>query len=488
VSWLSSWSTGSSLASEVEGIRAGREILRRIHPCRLARFDAALHGRSWTSPSWFPGFWNVGPRHVVTLARLTGDAEATSVILAAHPSGWVRQAALRMLEECCTPLALGMLVLRSNDWVDAIRVEAQARLQAVASGDDSQRLVSILPAVEELARTDSRAGDFARAFLKHLADRLTTTTLMRGLSDADQRVRRSAARLLASRRLPDGALDVALEQDDTVTACIVAEAAVRTDPSQAIAQRLMAARSVRLRRLGMARLIELGGDPAEDAARAALLDSHPLVRRQAQGHLLRSGVALSGIYAGSLDSHPAAAILGLAETGSAKDAGRVVPYASHPSARVRDAVCFALARLDAQAHRHTLLALARDPSARVAAHAAAAIVGSHASAAELDQLWSLVATRPARRAVLAAFESLNRWLQLTYAFRAIASDIARNEGRLLLDRALSRWNDAFTAPSAERRRELASLLPTVLERLEPKAAHELEMTVGAFLDPGASIR
>lgn len=481
MSWWRYWLRSASLGSEVEGIRAGGDILRQISPGGLSRFDAALHGRSWTAPSWFPSLWEVKPHHVRRLAELSSDAEATAVILAAHPSGWVRQAALPLLEKCCTSLALGMLVLRSNDWVEAIRIDAQARLKTVVAGEGIQRLISVIPAVEQLARSASRSGDFAREFLRTLTDRLTTTALMGGLRDPHLRVRRSSARLLVSKGLPEDALDVALDQDDTITACIVAEAAAQMDASRAMSERLMAARSPRLRLLGLVRLMELSDDTAEEAARQALLDSHVHVRSEAQSHLTRSGVAVSPIYATFLESRPAVAIVGLAETGTKDDADQVIPYASHASARVRDAVCLALAKLAPHDYRHTLLELARDQSVRVARHAAGTIVSSNPDPAELDQLWSLVVTQPGRPAVLGAFESLDRWVQLTYAFRAISSGVARNEGILLLERVMKHWNASFTAPSAERTRALASLLPAVIGGLESKAAHEVELTVSTHL-------
>ncbi len=479
--WWPGWLPGANLTSEVDGIRAGREILRRLGPGGLARFDATLHGRSWTAPRWFPSLWEVEPHHVDRLAELSGDTEATAVILAAHPSGWVRQAALPLLQASATPMALGMLVLRSNDWVEPIRRDAQARLRAAAAGEDGQRLVSVLPAVEQLASVPSRSGEFAKELLAYLGDRLATTTLESGLRDASVRVRRSSARLLVAKGLPGDALDIAFSQGDAVTASIVAEAAARSDPSQTMSERLMAARSPRIRRLGLLRLMGQGASTADSAARKALLDRHVHVRSEAQRFLARHGEAVNLVYAGWLESRPAIAILGLAETGGEADARRVISYASHPSSRVREAVSLTIAKLDPHAHRQVLLDLARDPSVRVARRAASAIVRSSADAAELDYLWSLVATPCGRGAVLSAFEGLDRWVQLTYAFRAVSSSVAREEGAFILERVMARWNASFTAPAADRARELAALLPKVVRRLDPKAARQVEFTVSAHL-------
>jgi hypothetical protein len=122
--WWSKRSAEASLSDEVAGILAGSGILSHLTPNGLARFDSELHGRSWTAPNWFQSLWQVKAQHVATLAKISGAPEATAVILAAHPSGWVREAALPLLGQCSTPLSVGMLVLRSNDWVIPIRVRA----------------------------------------------------------------------------------------------------------------------------------------------------------------------------------------------------------------------------------------------------------------------------------------------------------------------------------------------------------------------------
>jgi hypothetical protein len=83
---------------------------------------------------------------------------------------------------------------------------------------------------------------------------------------------------------------------------------------------------------------------------------------------------------------------------------------------------------------------------------------------------------------LSAFEGLDRWVQLTYAFRAVSSNVAREEGLLILERVMARWNASFTAPEANRARELAALLPDVICQLESKAARQVEFTVSAHLE------
>lgn len=477
------WLIRRSLSDEVEGIRAGGEILRGLTPSRLPRFDSELHGRSWTAPGWFPSLWRIKPRHVERLAKASGLPEATGVVLAAHPSGWVRQAALPLLEQCATPLAVGMLVLRSNDWVPPIRAQAQGHLEAVVVANKAEALVPALPLLEQLAAGEPRSGGFAAGLLRLMADRLPAGSLLAGLKHGDRRVRRSSARLLVRTGPPGAALDAALEQDDAITACIVAEAVAEQDKSLAFSKRLTESRAPRLRRLGLLRLLEEPGEVAEAAARKALFDPSGHVRALGQDYLLRSGVGVRGLYTDMLGSHPQMAILGLAETGARDDARRIAAHATHPSARVRAAVCRAIAVLDAQGHRETLLALVDDRSVRVARPAAIAIVRSGATPRELDRLWSLVTTKPAGVAVLAAFASLDRWVQLLYAFRALSSGVAADAGAFALDRVLSRWNASFTSPSPDRGPELVGMLPRVMASLDPARARLLELTVRPCLRP-----
>jgi hypothetical protein len=480
--WWSKRSAAPSLSDEVAGILAGADILRRLTPSGLARFDSELHGRSWTAPSWFQSLWKVHAQHVAPLAKISGAPEATAVILAAHPSGWVREAALPLLEQCSTPLAVGMLVLRSNDWVAPIRVRAQDLLKTLVLGNNAHCLLPVLPLVEQLAAEASRSATFAADILDLMTERLPTDALLAGLVHADRRVRHSSARLLVKMGLPGATLDAALAQNDPLTGAIVAEAAAERDKSPAMTKRLITAKTPRVRRLGLLRVLAEAGAAAEDTARKTLIDRNRYVRGLAQRYLARLGVDVPGHYTSLLDSHPAVAALGLAETGTRDDAARIAVHATHPAARVRDAVCRALAILDAQSHRDLFLSLVRDRSVRVARHAAGAIVCSGATPGELDQLWSLVTTTPAGAAVLSAFALLDRWTQLIYAFRAIASGVGKEAGALMLDRVLSRWNTSFTSPSPERGRELATLLPSVVSSLDPSRAHLLQFTIRTHLE------
>lgn len=263
----------------------------------------------------------------------------------------------------------------------------------------------------------------------------------------------------------------------------IAEVAAARGASPETINRLMAAPIPRLRRMALVRLLDGGGAPAMAAATKALMDANRNVRGWAQDYLTRTGVEVPRVYAGQLDSRPALAILRLAETGSRDHMGPILAHVSHPSAKVRDAVCHAIAVLDVHRQRDALLALSRDRCLRVARHAAAAIVRSGASHEELDELWSSVTTHPAGRAVLSAFEQLDRWVQLTYAFRAIASGMAAEEGKQLLGRVMARWNASFTSPSPERADELAVLLPRVLSRLDSGISRELAISVDAHLRP-----
>ncbi len=471
---------GGSKTDIVESIASGRAILARSGPAGLPRFDASLRDRSLTAPDWFPALFSIRPRDVLGLARRSGDTEAAAVILAAHPSGWVRQAALPLLEECATPLSVGMLVLRAGDWVDPIRLDARSRLATVLENADERTRVRVLPALASLARSDTRATDFATELLALLTARLRVAALIDALTDADRRVRRTAARMLAARGEAGSAVDVALRQDDPVTAWIVALAATEHTPSQALSAQLFASKHPRLRRLGLAGLIDLGGNVAIEAASGGLFDRHRDVRHVAQEHLTRAGSDVRSIYGKALDSSPNA-IVGVAETGRADDISLVVPYVVHPVARVRRAIALMIATRGEGRHRETLLQLASDSSRRVARAAITALVSSHPTSTELDALWSLVVAEPAAVIVPRAFTLLDRWTQLRFAFRGIGTGVASEAGARLLDDVMRHWNTSFVAPRAQDAPELTALLPDVLQRLEPNVARTVEVTVRAGL-------
>jgi hypothetical protein len=464
-------------------VRDGRSALVGLLPSQLRRFDVELRSQSSWGDSWIAELQRVHPASVRGLAAASGDPETTAVLLATHPSGWVRESAIALLAESARPLSVGMLVVRASDWVAEVRASAQAALRKVVEREGPEALLPALPLLEQTGAGDSRGRAFALELLV-AARSASPEALRRALHSPDRRARRASARLLARSPLALPALDDALAQDDPVALALVAEG-VLADAPLSVVERLSRPPAIaRVRALALRRLFEHEADRGAAHAESALMDRSASVRAMAQTWLQRAGVDVATLYAARLDALPLAAgatgvaVRGLAETGSPADLDRLAPFAVHASARVRDAVCAAIERLGPAERRDDLFAFARDPSRRIARRAGLALVRSHLDRSQLDRLWAC-ATERADASLLPAFTSLDRWQQVLYAARGLpaGSPLAA----ALLDHAMTTWNRSFTSPPAAVSEELCQALPGVLAALGAEKGTLLHHSLRPFL-------
>jgi hypothetical protein len=421
---------------------------------------------------------------VLLLTRWSSDDEAAPVLLAGHPDGRVREAALPGLARRATPASIGMLVVRCDDWVPQVAGAAQALLRETVERGGAAVLLPALSLLEQLATARTRSPTFARELLALVARDVPTVVLTDTLRSPDRRLRRSVARLIATKADAAQALDVAFGQDDPLTLSIVARAACGRERSEALAERLWRAPAARVRALALERL--LAGGSATAAAERALLDPSAPVRWLAQAHLTRHGVDVAARYAAALGAPPVrarveAALRGLAETHAALHAPLVASFRRHRSARVRETVCRTLEALGATGERDTLFALADDPSRRVARRAGLALVKPALAGPDVERLWA-ASLRRRDSALWPALVGLDRWLLLALACRgSLARDATANEhGRFFAEHVVRTWNSSFRPPPPALRQELAESLPRALRGFEAGTARELGFVLRPF--------
>jgi hypothetical protein len=477
---------------ELEAVALVRAELGSLLPSQLHRFDESVRDRSqWNS--WTGALARVAPSAVRALARASMDPEAVAVALAAHPSGRLREAALPLLAEQKTPLAVGMLVLRTADWVPAVRRVAQRLLLDVTAAGGADALLPCLPVLEQQATARARTNDFARQALDSLRRSAAEGGLRAALSDPDRRVRRSAARLLAGRADAVDVVSDALAQDDPVTLAIIAKGAVER-ASLDVLEELCSAAVPRVRALALYRV--LGAlDDATGATKAdrALMDRAASVRCVAQDYLRAKGVDVPGRYVARL-SVPTnrvaveTALRGLVETGSRAHTEVLLRFAAHSSARVRDSVCVGLAIWEAASGKDALVTFVADPSRRVAARAGLALARLGVTPADLERLWEYSVARE-DDALRFVFTSLSRWAQVVLALRSAqvgGSPRSVACGAALLRNVMVHWNESFGFPSSDQRREILALLPGLHAGVSESLKASLMLSLKPFLVVGMS--
>jgi HEAT repeat protein len=123
--------------------RAAASLLSGVPVSELPWLDERLRERS----TWWPGWFSMRPTDLRALEQF-GDSQPALLRLATcHPSGYVREAALKALESAVDGAELPFLLIRLNDWVAPVRECAQELVRRRANPGYARQLVRSLPLV-----------------------------------------------------------------------------------------------------------------------------------------------------------------------------------------------------------------------------------------------------------------------------------------------------------------------------------------------------
>ena len=188
-----------------------------------------------------------------------------------------------------------------------------------------------------------------------------------------------------------------------------------------------------------------------------MLDTNATMREIARYHLRQSDdFDVSAFYRQALrtsatPSELAIAISGLGETGTATDAGLILPYLSHPLAKVRRATVRAVCKLDGDNQIEALFAALTDER-RSVTHEARETLRPRLGLLDDGTLWRLFKTAEwphVRRDVLTLLASLPKWESIPFLIGAAADgdpllqELASEQVR----RWSSRYNSSFARPT-----------------------------------------
>jgi HEAT repeat protein len=429
-----------------DALDALKRILARATPAELLRFES--EGRS--AYGWWSNWHGVDPR------ALAGTPIAMRMLATFHPSGYVREDAVKSLageEE-----ALPYLLLRLNDWVEPVAISAERAVDACLARAGAAAVIRCLPIVERLRSARRRA---LHAVLDSIERSVTHPSALPALREAfssGSSLIRRACVLYAARLPPDDALSllVPLTADrDSVVASRATEALVRIVPPaalQATAGPLLRSPIGKVRLVALSALLSSSAVDLDDALRRALFDTTAAVRELARFELRRRGAAdFVSSYAAALRAdHPAIlvpALCGLRECGAKADASLALPFASHRRAQVRAAAIRALGKLNLEGSASTLEHALEDPSPRVIRMACEALRG-HAHLLDRPRLRSLLEAGSPRTAtvVLGLLCEEGYWAGLEVALNAVQRDGAAIRSTALAQLAKLVAQQVYTAP------------------------------------------
>ncbi len=433
-------------------------VLSAMRPRTWLRLDTELRGlRHWYRPG---DQW----QHL-TEAAWTGSNPLALLLIACSGDGHMRQRAV------LTPLMhsdqhlLPLLVIRSADWVEQVRVDARRALfEALyaADGDGLIRAASVAVAMRDWDR-----GDFAVAAASEALRTASDGALDTARASDDLQLRRFALRLWleSGHANPDAVMQAALAERDVICQTLCAEAAVRAavrDRQRETLDRLLTARFARIRVEALAGLVQIG-DP--QAAEDYLADRSAMLRATAQWAMRRADRDAAERYrvmlASGDDSRLRGVVAGLGECGTVDDAESLVGFLQHDSPRIRAEAVRAVRRLGGTLGQ--IAEMLTDP-APVVVRAVGTALRKQPDLLSAEWLWELLDADQPRHIRHAAYKLLiarDTWTRIEADLALVADpdDLLRTFARSDLNGWLDR--DAATTyhmPSPSTRDRLRGLI------------------------------
>jgi|GEM_PF-1013121 len=492
-------------AASGDAARRIAAAMRVVAPGDLARFDETYRRAVWsrgvaTEPRWLKDGSEADAYHLpqsrepVEALRVPDDsAPWVFGVLAMHPSGYVREGAVRRLAALRARDGdeLPFLLLRANDWIPAVRAAAaRAVEERAADAKYTPELVWSLPLLTRLAESTRGEVDAVvsavRATLEQPAAR---SALLGGLHSRDRRVRRSAYALLMAGA--EGAelrqlVVVGLHSEDQVRRSLAVRAVARMDldSMRAVLPELMSAGNPPARTAGVQIAAKVGPE-GEGWILAAVSDRNSMVRATARFVLKGRGADFAALNRRALEAGGAdaeGALLGLGDLGRAEDAEVVEPFLAAARPHVRAAAVKTLDRLLRDAAVPAILPLLADESPRVSRAAAKALETRPVPPAALAAIFTGAHPPHARANALRLLARGSRWEVVPWMVRGAADGDPRVAGaaRKALESLRATLYRSFQAPAPDQLARLSTELDAAGERIDPATAKWLREVVHSY--------
>jgi HEAT repeat protein len=402
--------------------------------------------------------WNwLQPAHVAILPKHSVFGSSLLGVMSFHPSGFVREAAVRELDRIEYGSELPFLLLRANDWVEPVRNLAKSAIQRRLRPSYFEDFASNAHLVLRLAESGrDRHDDLIRWFMDQLIDSQHETVLLELLQGHNRWLKRMCfqrALDVDSERRKSLVL-LGLRANDVVVrfeAARQARLSFASDELNAALQLMEADHFMPVRREALLARIERYPDNAADILDKALFDQHSSIRELARFHLKKIGrTEFAADYRKAVTTRPLIGLMGLSEAGSADDVKLALPFLLHPGVALRLAAISLVVNFGGDGCTEELLTGLQDDSKKVTL---AAKRGLQAHCADLspERLCGISQNDPRQHVQLAAAEVLDKtgsWRAVPYLLRLC---VQPNEQ--LASRAMAligrRINRVFTSPNPE---------------------------------------
>ena len=475
--------------------RSVHKLVQRSTTQELAWLDFALRQRSPYSGHHFYEWHKLAPDKLGVLERFGEASISLFGITSCHPSGYVREAAIKRLDQITSGAELPFLILRLNDWVSNVRDAAYRAIHSRLRPEYARHFIanlSLVSRLEKAGRADHKV--LIRAINELLQSDECRSVLLESLMSADRFTRRASFRL-ALNSTKSGSPEIvrqALNDQDTVIRLLAAQtvsSAFERAKLDHILELMKRDRFMPVRREALRITVKQNLSTLLSALRSALLDQHPSMREEARYHMRkREQIDVAEFYREVLTvgegSTFYAALCGLGEAGTTKDALLIAPHTSHPTSKIRWAAIKALAKLNSGQYIDLFMEALKDPIPYVSREALNALA-SRGSAFNGERIWKILqsaTTTHVKRNAFSLIEKLGKWDSINYLVRSVrdSDETIAAMGQFGVQRWLAGVNRSFTSPSSEQLATLRKALEETGNLLDAETMRQLQFSMKGF--------
>lgn len=496
-----------SIPVRVAVARILESLLEGLDPIDLLQLDGLIEPFEWhASLSGKVGFEAYGltssPQwsrdRAQDLEGLVSDDSLKSTVYglaSLNGSGYVREAAVKLLATCDDGREIAFLVIRQNDWVTAVSSVAQ---QAVLERIDDRRLPYLLACLPLLLRyhtnTRRRLTYIVDSILQLLVSPSHNLLLQEALRGVDQANYQRLLRILQD--LPGEhrprVIHQALNSANPVIRLIAARRVkdtIEEAEQDMLIEQLRRDTSMPVRQLGLRLAAERNTASARAIWEAALLDSHISIRELAQYHARKfEDFNISDYYRTQLGdrSRLVNALLGLAEVGRDNDVECLIPYLTNERVRVRVAAVRAIGRLGKSNAVDLLIRSVQDESPGVSKEACLQLreLKEHVDRQRMFEILLNDHRTHVARAILSHWIHEVRWENLTEVILALRHPQAEvgNVARKLVCWHLNSpsGRKVFLKPTSEERCKIRQAFQQMADRWDPQIVSRYDSWLRMF--------
>ncbi len=386
-------------------------------------------------------------------ARFEQLAEKWPAVLAIvtfHPSGFLREQALRSLCRQTSGAELPFLLLRVNDWVAPIRALSAELIRDRLVPGYGRHFIENLPLVVRLAGCGrGRHRELVDEIFWVMRDASSEQELLASLDSPERVIRRGVFRLavevVCAATIP--MIRHGLRHRDHIIRLLAIRAArthLNHEEVKQVVEQAVTDPFMPIRREALFLVMEFYPAELAQHLRRALLDPHPALQEVARYYLGKGGDAdFAAFYRQALkgEGNVSAAIRGLGATGTPEDGELLLVYLDASSAKVRSLALRALATLARDSYREFIVAALTDGPG--VSRQARNLLAEDVRPGDQGWLWQLVQQDQrhyVRKHALSLITALPRWDNIRYLLRAVA-----HEDKELADLALRNVQEWVTA-------------------------------------------